>query len=518
MNKIYIYRKSNTDAVSRLIIAVIQATKFVQRNSRPLLLLAYMFLIVSGAGLMAAEPLRVALVLTVKDAIGPATSDFIHNGLKQARERNASLVILQLDTPGGLDSSMRDIIRDILASPVPVVTYVSPSGARAASAGTYIMYASHVAAMAPGTNLGAATPVQIGGLPDLIPKQPEEKKEKPAATGEEGKAQQEEQQDGAAAKQSSGSGRDSGQGAPAAPMDHSDAMSRKMINDAVAYIRSLAEMRGRNADWAERAVREAASLSADQALSSGVVDVVAKDIPDLLARIDDRVVEVNNQQHTLHTTGLGLEHIQPDWRNKFLAVITNPNVAYILMLLGIYGLFFELANPGFVLPGVIGGISMLLALYSLQVLPVNYAGLALILLGIAFMIAELFVPSFGALGIGGIVSFVVGSIILFDVEGGNMAISMPLIIAVSILSGAFFLIVVRSVINAHRKPVVTGSEEIIGSTGVAIEDFDKSGVIHIHGEDWQVETTSPVKEGETVRVVSREGLLLKVERIEEKQQ
>lgn len=469
------------------------------------------------SSLSASGPQRIALVLTVKDAIGPATSDFIHNGLKRARERNASLVILQIDTPGGLDTSMRDIIRDILSSPIPVATYVSPPGARAASAGTYILYASHIAAMAPGTNLGAATPVQIGGLPDLIPKQPEEKKKKPAEQ-EEGRngAQEQQQSEGSGEENKTAKGKNIEQGgSPGDTGSHGDTMSRKMINDAVAYIRSLAELRGRNADWAEQAVREAASLSAQQARDAGVVDVLAKDIPDLLVKINGRVVNVNNQDHTLHTANLDLEYFEPNWRSKFLAVITNPNVAYILMLLGIYGLFFELANPGFVLPGVIGGISLLLALYSLQVLPVNYAGLALLLLGIAFMIAELFVPSFGALGLGGIVAFVIGSIILFDVEGGNMAISMPLIIAVSILSGAFFFIVVRSVINAHRKPVVSGSEEIIGSIGSALEDFDSRGLIHIHGEDWQVESSSPLQEGEKVRVVGRDGLLLKVQPLEE---
>ena len=493
----------------------IRDTRYVIRNLHPELPILTAIVLLGWSILLAAQPQNTAIILTVHDAIGPATSDYIHNGLNVARERNASLVILQLDTPGGLDTSMRDIIRDILASPVPVATYVSPSGARAASAGTYILYASHVAAMAPGTNLGAATPVQIGGLPDLIPKQPPGKKAKGTDQGKDKAPEGQEATAGEGDK--SGSEADGGEtdtdteaGIPG------DTMSRKMINDAVAYIRSLAELRGRNADWAEQAVRQAASLSAEQARELRVVDVVAKDVPDLLNIVDGRVVDVNNLDHTLRTADLGLEYFEPDWRNKFLAVITNPNVAYILMLLGIYGLFFELANPGFVLPGVIGGICLLLALYSLQVLPVNYAGLALILLGIAFMIAELFMPSFGALGIGGIVAFVIGSIILFDVEGGNLAISMPLIIAVSILSGAFFLIVVRSIINAHRKPVVSGSEQIIGSTGSALGDFDARGVIHIHGENWQVESTSPVKEGEKVRVVGRDGLILKVKPSEEK--
>lgn len=483
------------------------------RATSHVLLLAALCLAIGGACLAAAQPERTAIIITVHDAIGPATSDYIHNGLERAKERNASLVVLRLDTPGGLDTSMRDIIRDILASPVPVATYVSPSGARAASAGTYILYASHIAAMAPGTNLGAATPVQIGGLPDLIPKQPEEKKKQDSDKDKEGKQEDQGSNDNDDQKPVN----DEKTGNKDSEADaHGDAMSRKMINDAVAYIRSLAEMRGRNADWGEKAVRQAASLSAEQALEMGVVDVVAKDIQDLLATIDGRVVDVMNREHTLQTTGLALEYFEPNWRSKFLAVITNPNVAYILMLLGIYGLFFELANPGFVLPGVIGGICMLLALYSLQVLPVNYAGLALILLGIVFMIAELFVPSFGALGIGGIVAFVIGSIILFDVEGGNIAISLPLILAVSILSAGFFLVAVRSIIRAHRRPVVSGAEEITAGVGEALSDIETTGQIHIHGETWQVETSKPVKQGEKVRVTGREGLILKVEPLEEK--
>ena len=435
---------------------------------------------------------RFALVLTVQDAIGPATSDYIHEGLELAREKNATLVILQLDTPGGLDSAMRDIIRDILASPIPVALYVSPSGARAASAGTYMLYASHVAAMAPATNLGAATPVQIGGLPKIMPPgtEKEEEKDDKTNTGTDSEEKQ--------AKDES--------------IDLSgDAMTRKMVNDAAAYIRSLAEMRGRNADWAENAVRQASSLSAESALEQGVIDLIASDIQDLLEQIDGRITEVNSQELTLDTQGLVIERFEQDWRNRFLSVITNPNIAYILMLLGIYGLFFELYNPGFVLPGIIGGICLLLALYSMQVLPVNYAGLGLILLGIAFMVAELFVPSFGALGIGGVVAFIIGSIILFDVEGGNIAISLPLIAGVSTVTAAFFLIVIRMAFQSHHRPVVSGSEEILGGIGEVLEDFEKNGHIHIHGENWQVESSVPLKKGNSVRVIDRTGLVLKVE-------
>jgi membrane-bound serine protease (ClpP class) len=448
------------------------------------------------------------VLLRVADAIGPATSDYLRRGLGRAARTEAKLVVIQLDTPGGLETAMRDINRDIIASRVPVVVYVSPSGARAASAGTYMMYAAHIAAMAPATNLGAATPVQIGGAPGFEPPSPpgkekDEGKEESKEAGKEG-------DEGAAEEEAEGGAEDE-----QAPLP-GDAMSRKMVNDAVAYIRSLAEMRGRNAEWAEKAVREAASLSADKALAEGVIDVVATDLADLLLKIDGQVVSLNGQDHTLQTTGLEIVVVEPDWRNELLSVITNPNVAYILMLLGIYGLFFELANPGFVLPGVIGAISLLLALYALQVLPVNYAGVGLILLGIAFMVAELFMPSFGALGIGGVVAFVAGSIILFDVEGGNIAVSLPLIAAAAALSAGFFLVALRLVFSAHRRPVVTGAEELVGSAGEAMEDFERNGHVHVHGETWSAETSVPVRRGQRVRITGREGLTLKIEPEEER--
>ncbi|HHQ14954.1 MAG TPA: nodulation protein NfeD, partial [Chromatiales bacterium] len=317
--------------------------------------------------------------MEIRGAIGPATSDYIVRGIEHANASGASLVVIEIDTPGGLDSAMRDIIKAILGSAVPVVSWVSPAGSRAASAGTYILYASHVAAMAPATNLGAATPVQIGGGAPVPP--------------------------GSRPDDADKNDDDSGKSDKPLP---GTAMERKSVNDAVAYIRGLAELHGRNADWAERAVREAVSLSAQQAVASHVVDLLAGSMDELLTKIDGRKVRLQDKEHELVTEGLEVEEYQPDWRTRLLAIITDPNVAYMLMLAGIYGLLFEGYNPGAILPGVVGAICLLLALYAFQVLPVNYAGLALILLGVALLVAEAFVPSFGALGLGGIAALVFG--------------------------------------------------------------------------------------------------------------
>ena len=457
-------------------------------------------LVALAAGLLHGETRDKAILLSVDDAIGPAITDYIERGLDKANEAGAEIVIIRLDTPGGLDLAMRSIIQAVIASPVPVAIHVAPSGARAASAGTYMMYAAHIAAMAPGTNLGAATPVQMGGMPDGEPPK------KPAPPGA----------PPAVPDPDAGAGETAAEEEPGeAVPDNADAMRKKIVNDAAAYIRSLAELRGRNAEWAEQAVREGASLSSEEALDAGVIDIIARDIPDLLQQVDGRTVSVQNTERTLSTSGLIVEAIEPDWRNELLAIITNPNIAYILMLLGIYGLFFELANPGYVLPGVIGGISLLLALYALQVLPVNYAGLGLMLLGVALMVGELFMPSFGILGIGGLVSFVMGSILLFDRDSGNLAVSLPLITAVSVLSAGFFLIVIRSLYASGQRPVVTGAEELIGATGTVATDFSGAGLIHIHGEQWNARSEAPMRSGDSARVVGRDGLTLLIEPVSE---
>jgi len=435
------------------------------------------------------------VLLRMEGAVSPATADYVVRGIRHAQARHAELVVLQIDTPGGLDMSMRSIIKEILGSSVPVAVFVAPTGARAASAGTYILYASHVAAMAPATTLGAATPVAIGigGGPE---------KEKP--------------QDKAPPKKSDGAGAkpDAKPTAPGTKAEPEalpgDAMTRKQVQDAAAYIRGLAQLRGRNVEWAERAVREAVSLSADEALQQKVIEVVATDVADLLKQLDGRKVTVAGVERALHTANAGTEVLEPDWRSQLLAVITDPSIAYILMLMGFYGLFFEFANPGFILPGVAGAICLLLALFAFQVLPVNYAGLGLILLGIAFMVGEAFMPSFGALGIGGVVAFVIGSIMLIDTDVPGYGPSWAVIVPVAIISASFVFFVAGMAIKARGRKVVSGAEEMVGSVGEALEDIEHEGIARVHSEIWKVRTANPLRRGQKVRVTRLDGLVLEV--------
>jgi membrane-bound serine protease (ClpP class) len=398
--------------------------------------------------------------------------------------------VLQVDTPGGLDTSMRAIIKDILASPVPVAVYVAPSGARAASAGTYILYASHIAAMAPATNLGAATPVQIGGPGGGEPPKPADK-QKPEQSKKRDK-------------------RGADKGEKDAP-EPGDTMSRKAIHDASAYIRGLAELRGRNAEWAEKAVREAVSLPAEEAVKIKVADLIAGDLADLLKKVNGKVLEIQGQKRTLATEGAALVRVEPDWRSRLLAVITDPSIAYILMLLGIYGLLFEFYNPGLVLPGVVGGICLLVALYAFQLLPVNYAGLALIVLGIGFMVGELFVTSYGALGIGGVIAFVLGSVMLIETDIPGYDIPWTLIAPIASVTAAFFLVVIGMAVRARRRPVVSGSEELIGSRGQIIEHSSGQWWARVHSEVWKVRSRAELHPGQSVRVTRIDGLVLEVE-------
>jgi membrane-bound serine protease (ClpP class) len=456
------------------------------------------------AGAASAPASATAIVLEVNGAIGPATSRYITKALDAARANGARVVVLQIDTPGGLDTAMRDIIRAILASPVPVVSYVAPSGARAASAGTYILYASHVAAMAPATNLGAATPVSIGGGEPAPSPSPTGTSPQTAPHPQD-KPQAQEKQDKKFPEPTA-----TPTGSPTESQPAS-AMERKVVNDAVAYIRGLAELRGRNAEWAEQAVRGAASLSASAALKQGVIDVVARDVPDLLNQIDGREVRVGNNVTYLSTRDLTVENVKPDWRVELLSVITNPTVAYGLLLIGIYGLLFEGYNPGAVFPGVVGAISLLIALFAFQILSVNYAGLALVVVGVGMIVAEFFFPAFGSLGLGGLIAFVVGSLILFDSDIPGMNIGLPVIGGIATVGGLVIVAIAWLAGRSLRRPVVTGVQAMIGERAEVLEAFSGRGRIRYGGELWNARSSAALQAGQIVRITQVDGLTLWVE-------
>lgn len=431
--------------------------------------LSVLFLSVSAAHEASA---KLAIQLNIDGAIGPATQDYIRDGITYAQEKKADFILLKINTPGGLDSAMRNINASILTSPLPFVTYVAPEGSRAASAGTYILYASHIAAMAPSTHLGAATPVSID----------------PFSMGEQKEKIPKEQ----------------------------TTMEKKTLNDFVAYIKDLANLRGRNAEWAEKMVTESTSLQSDEALRLGVIDVVASNTSDLFRQINGRSISVQNQPYQIDSEDVHVENFEQDWRLKFLEVIADPSIAYILLMVGIWGLFFEFVNPGFILPGVIGGISLLVALYAFQLLPIDYTGLALIILGILFMGSELFVTSYGVLGIGGVIAFVIGSILLFDQK--DYSPPWTIIIGMSVISLAFFLGVIGFAVKARKRKVVSGKEALPSTIAIAQEDFQTKGWVRVEGELWKARTTIPLQKGEEAQIIKCEGLELTVKPLKSKGQ
>jgi membrane-bound serine protease (ClpP class) len=432
-------------------------------------------LLLAAAHSPAQERGGVALLIEIEGAIGPATARHVKDALATAASRRAEVVILRMNTPGGLATSMREIVADVIASPVPVIGYVAPSGAHAASAGTYILYATHIAAMAPGTNLGAATPVQIGGMPGAPDKDAKDKKD-------------------------------------GAQKSVTDSMTAKATNDAAALIRSLAELRHRNADWAEKAVREAVSLTASGAQQAHVIDFVARSPTELLQQADGRSVELaGGETRQLATKGLTIERREPTWLIKLLSVITDPNVAFILLLVGIYGLIFEFTTPGAVAPGVIGTICLLLGLYALNMLPVNYAGLALLLLGITFLIVEMFNPTV-VLGLGGLIAFLLGAAMLFDIEAPAYRLSWTVVVIAAALIAGLTITVFGSLWRARKAPSRVGAQGMHGLPAEVLDWSGREGHVIAHGERWQARAAETFAPGETVEVAGVNELTLLVRR------
>lgn len=441
------------------------------------LLFSALFLTLTAMASARVNAAEVVVVLDVKGGISVATADYVRSGIEHANQVDAELIVIQLDTPGGLMEPMRDIIQVMLGSQVPIATYVTPAGARADSAGTFIVLASHIAAMTPTTHIGAATPVQLIGA-EKAPPMPGDDAEDDAV-----------------------------ESAPASD----GAMDRKVLNDATTYIRSLAERHGRNAEWAELAVREAATLTAREALEQGVIDFVAGNLDELLQSVDELEVTTDSGVTVLATDDAVVEQYEPSWRIKFLSIIANPETVLLLGIIGLYGLMYEGWNPGAIVPGVVGVICLLLAAYALQVLPVNYAGLALILVGLALMTAEVFAPSFGALGLGGVVAFSIGAVMMFDTGVPGFGISITFVVAVAVVFALLFVWLIGYLLKLKNRGAVTGQESIVGGLAAAMEDFTGEGKVWLEGEAWAARCRDAIKKDQAVIVVAMNGLTLEVE-------
>jgi len=445
--------------------------------------------------------------IIVEGAINPVTANYIKDSIEEAENTDASLLIIQLDTPGGLISSTRTIVKSMLGSKVPIVVHVAPPGSRAASAGLFITIAGHYAAMAPGTNTGAAHPVNVGGGGIFGKKKKEEEKEEGAEDGEKSKDEGEE-----SSKQDVKEGKEADEKSKEEEpsLDNENIMAAKILNDTVAFIRSVAERNGRNADWAERAVRESVTATEREALELNIIDVVAENTAELLEKLDGRKKKISGEERTLVLSGVEVVERPMGLRFKVLAAIADPNIAYMLMMLGVYGIFFEIANPGVILPGVLGAIAIVLAFFSFQVIPINYAGFLLILLAVVLFILEVKVVSFGMLTVGGVVSMVLGSLMLFDRAEPYMRISLSLVLAVTIFTALFFIIGLGLVIKSMRRTPTTGSEGLLGKIGVASTDISLEGKIKVHGEIWSARSNVDIKAGESVKVEIVDGMVLVV--------
>ncbi len=428
-------------------------------------------------------------VVDLDGAVGPASADLVIRAIEDAGEANAEALVIRMDTPGGLDKSMRDLVKAILAADVPVVTYVSPDGARAASAGTYIAYASHIAAMAPATNIGSSTPVSIapaGPSPDPRPPRPAPE---PDGSGEKAEGQEPE---------------------PAAE-PAADAMTKKVVNDAVAYLQSLAEKRGRNIEWAEKTVRDGANVRATEAVERNIVDLLAPNLAALLADLDGREVGIDDEVRVLATANAELHFVETDWRHEVLSIITDPSIAYGLLIIGVYGLILEFYNPGMLFPAATGIICLLLGAYGLQMLPINYAGLALIVIGLGMLIAEAVTPTYGVFGVGGVIAFVLGSVMLMDTELPGYQLPLPIIAGFAVSVGGIAFFVIGSAVRARRSRVVTGQESMVGADALVLDDFESEGSVRAFGEIWRAKSDAPLTKDEQVRIKAVNGLVLRVE-------